>query len=295
VPPAPERGSDGWLAAEGLAPAVPPAPTRPSLGIRHGESADLPQVGPAQRDPSLPEDPAAAAARGKARLDAWLTDLVAKDRARSGPDVYWSGVRERLESELRVDWKVLESGPGDHRVVSGSRVGQALVSHLAEAERWAKGRPRSDSGGAGETPEDSAGTEARLSLAAREVLAQAAPENRLFVTELVTWVMLRQGPDGAVLSYEIAQGSGNAAYDRLVLERLAALAAGAGERLGPPPRRGRRTLWTVRTSFEMVPPAPVAGCGFDAQFKPAGCTYPLKRNVRSGVRLEAVWDGEDGG
>jgi len=42
-------------------------------------------------------------------------------------------------------------------------------------------------------------------------------------------------------------------------------------------------------SFDMAPPLPVVGCGFDATFQPTGCSYPLKRTSRSQVELRAVY------
>jgi outer membrane biosynthesis protein TonB len=261
------------------------APVLPRLGGEAGGGAPLaPAPG---RGGLAPESAAEASARGKRRLDAWLGDLVAIDRARNAPETYWSAVRGALERGPAVDWKVLDQGGSEDAVVSGTRAAQLVGGWQRAAEAWARrGRPTAAPRGGGPVPD----ADARLSLAARGLLDAARPENRLFVTELVTRVLVTVGDDGAVLSIALAESSGNAAHDRLVLARAEALHL-ASLTLGAPPRSERRTLWTVRTRFELVPPVPVVGCGFDATFRLTGCVYPLKQLVHTDVRLEAVWDG----
>jgi hypothetical protein len=260
-------------------------PVLPRLG---GDAASgAPPVPAPGRDGLAPESAADAAARGKRRLDAWLGDLIAIDRARNAPERYWSALRGVLERGPAVNWKVLEQGGSEDAVVSGKRAAQAIGAWQRAAEASARrGRPPVAPRGGGPVPD----ADARLSLAARGLLDAARPENRLFVTELVTRVLVTVGDDGAVLSIALAESSGNAAHDRLVLARAEALRHGSVT-LGAPPRSERRTLWTVRTRFEVIPPVPVVGCGWDATFHPTGCFYPLKRLVRTDVRLEAVWDG----
>jgi hypothetical protein len=286
--PRPEPGSAAWLEAEGLAPELA-APAELRLAPVRGAGAAA--AGAAQApgvDPSRPEDRRAAAARARDRIDGWFQELRAADRAENLPDVYWTGLRERLEAGLQVAWGVLDQGPEEDGVVTRSRMGQALQAWQREAERWARGAepapPAAD-------PELQGLAAARSLLSAHGLGEPARPARALFLTELVTRVELEQGADGAVDSYRLVESSGNSAHDALVLARLRALAAEEAARLGPPPEQGRRTRWAVRTRFEVVPPVPIAGCGFDAVFHLTDCFYPLQRKVKSAVRLERVYDG----
>jgi hypothetical protein len=289
-PPAATRsapGSTAWLEAEGLSPgqaATAPILLAPVRGA--GAAAAGLQDSPGL-DPSHPEDRRVAAARAKDRIDGWFQELKATDRAENLPDVYWTGLRDRLEAGLQVAWGVLEQGPDEDGVVSGSRVGQALQAWQREAERWARG---TDPGPPAGDPEVRALEAARSLLSAHGLGEPGKPARALFLTDLVTQVELEQGADGALSSYRLIHSSGNSAHDALVLARLRALAAEEAERLGPPPEQGRRTRWAVRTRFEMVPPVPIVGCGFDATFRITDCFYPLKRTVKSAARLERVYD-----
>jgi hypothetical protein len=231
-----------------------------------------------------PEGREEAAARAQARLDAWFADELAADQARS-PDPYWLELRDELEEAPPVAWEVLERGPPEDAVVSAGRVGQALAAWQRQAEQWARGSQASSARG-GSPSEERGGPGGLPSLRAQ------GPENRLFVTELVTRVEIAQARDGAVVGFRVVRTSGNAVHDRLVLARLEDLARDARERLGPPPEQGRRTRWAVRTRFELFPPLPIVGCGFDAWFRPSGCFYPLQRRVKSSARLERVFAGD---
>jgi hypothetical protein len=218
-----------------------------------------------------------AAARARHTLTESFAALAAAERARF-PDPYWMRVRDAIGGGLEVPWEAVGPGdPGDpQNVLGGTRLAQAARGLL----RW---DPRQR----GDAPD---GLESRLSPSARGVLDSQRPENRLFLTELIAWVELTQAPDGAVVRYGLVQTSGSAAYDRLVLARFAALGASVVASLGPPPADGQRTRWAVATRFELVPPAPVIGCGFDAVFRPSGCVYPLKRFTRTRVKLERLWE-----
>jgi hypothetical protein len=160
-------------------------------------------------------------------------------------------------------------------VVTQSRLGQAALGLLGFHPQ---------EGGAAPAPDG------RLSDTARGVLGASRPENRLFISELRVQVELSQAGDGSVISYRLARSSGNGVYDALVLARFASLASGDAAALGAPPPQGRRTRWAISTRFEMVPPVPVVGCGFDANFHLSGCFYPLKRFTRTRVDLERLWD-----
>lgn len=283
----PAKGTREWMEAEGLAPGEamsPRALLRPApalLGPSRGEGG-VGEEGEA-RDGGASDRERAEAIR--ARLDGFLEEVLAADRAHTLPDAYWSDLRGRLEEGFKVAWGVLDEGPRDDEVVSGGRVGESLVAWQREAELWAsqgeQGPPRD--------PGELAAAQARRELAARELVGGEERKAALFLTELVARVELEQGPDGELAACRLVGTSGNAAYDELVLEHLRALAREVRARLGPPPAQGSRTRWAVLSRFELFPPMPLAGCSFDAQFRPAGCFYPLKRTVRTSFRLERVW------
>jgi hypothetical protein len=284
-PPAP--GSTAWLEAEGLSPGEAATAPIELAPVRGAGAATARLEGSPGLDPARPEGRQAAAARAKDRIDGWFQELRAIDRAESLPDVYWTGLRDQLEAGLKVAWGVLDQGPEEDGVVSGSRVAQALQAWQREAERWARG---TDPGPPTGDPEVRALEAARSLLSAHGLGAPGKPARGLFLTELVTRVELEQGADGAVSSCRLIQSSGNSAHDALVLARLRALAAEEAGRLGPPPELERRTRWAVRTRFEVVPPVPIVGCGFDATFRITDCFYPLKRTVTSAARLERVYE-----
>jgi hypothetical protein len=284
--PAAPRGSASWRAAEGLGEAP-----RGALALRPGGRARSlePDPEPPQRDPSLPEDPEVAAARGKRRLDAWFEDLKAIDRARVAPDAYWSQLRERLGAGPEVPWDVLDrGGDGAPRAIAGG-LGDALASYQRQAERWAAtGRldvPAPSRADVAREVADPAG----VSETARALLAPGRSGGSFLGTGLLALVSITQGEDGAVRAVELVRGSGNHVYDALVLARAQALAPDAPRLLGAPPGGSRRTLWAFATRLELFPPIPVAGCGFDATFRPTGCFYPLKKSVRTQVSLQAVY------
>jgi len=80
-------------------------------------------------------------------------------------------------------------------------------------------------------------------------------------------------------------GSGNHFYDNLALARARALLPGT---LGVPPKEHRQTLWAFETDFIQIPPFPVFGCALD-DFIPRDCVYPLKKMVKSDLRLDAIY------
>jgi len=287
------------MEAEGLEP-TPGVGQRPAL--LPGEIRDSLRsgIGPESSDPSLPEDPRISGARVRRRVKAWIDDFKAVERAEY-PDEYWSRVRERLAGGFKPDWSVLEGGARPPGSPSAGLRG-AIEGYRAGAERFgATGSPFGRDPAAPGGHEDSAGQTADLlrdipggsgglSPAARGLLDWRRGGGGIFHSELTALVLLSQGADGALVSAEMIESSGNGAYDRLVMERARSLGAEAVRELGPPPRQGRRTLWAFATDFDMVPPAPMAGCGFDAYFVPQDCVWPLKKTVKPRVRLRAVYE-----
>jgi len=252
------------------------------------------------RDPSLPEDAKVSGARVRRRVKAWIEDFKAVERAEF-PDGYWTQVRERLAGGFKPDWSILEGGarpPGSPS--PGLR--SAIEGYRANAERFgARGSPfgrdpaapggREDrTGETGDLLRDIPGGSGGLSPAARGLLDWRRGGGGIFHDELTALVLLSQAEDGSVVSAEIVESSGNGAYDRLVMERARSLGEDAARELGPPPRQGRRTLWAFATAFDMVPPAPMAGCGLDAYFVPQDCAWPLKKTVKPRVKLRAVYE-----
>jgi len=55
--------------------------------------------------------------------------------------------------------------------------------------------------------------------------------------------------------------------------------------IAPP---GLVTLWEFETDFTQVPPVPIAGCALD-DFIPKNCWVPLQKQIRSRVRLMAIF------
>jgi hypothetical protein len=246
------------------------------------------------RDPGLPEDPEPAAKRFKARLDAYLTDAKAQQRAEF-PDAYWSGMRERLERQFQVDWSMLDEGRTEKPMVSSGQLRDMLSNYGHEAGRYGA------TGSAYENGPDSPGAPApmadellglgpghRLSGPARTLLDVGRPDNTLWSRHLAALVLVSQSSDGAILDVQLLQGSGNGAYDRMVLRQAQSLAEDPLQ-LGPTPPQGRKSLWAFNTDFNLMPPVPVVGCRFDARFVPTDCFYPLKRTVKSRIQLRAIY------
>jgi hypothetical protein len=246
------------------------------------------------RDPGLAEDPEPAGKRFKARLDAYLTDVKAQERAEF-PDAYWSDLRERLERRFDVDWSTLDEGRTEKPIVSGGGLKDLLTKYGEEAGRYGA------TGSAYENGPDSPGAPAPmadellgirpghgLSGPARTLLDVGRPDNTLWSRSLTALVLVSQSSDGGFVDVQLLQGSGNNAYDRLVLRQAQSLAEDP-LRLGPTPPQGRKSLWAFNTQFNLMPPVPVVGCQFDARFVPTGCFYPLKRTVKSRIQLRAVY------
>ncbi len=295
----PARGSRGWMETEGLEP-VPGG--RRGTALIPGEIRDSLRggVGPEMRDPSLPEDAAVSGARVRRRVKAWIEDFKAVERAQY-PDEYWSRVRERLAKGFEPDWSVLEGGARPSGAPpAGLR--DAIEGYRAGAGRYGAtgspfGRDPAAPGARGDRTSETAdllrdlpGGSGGLSPAARGLLDWRRGGGGAFHRELVTLVLFRQAEDGSVISAAMVESSGNAAYDRLVMGRARSLGEEAVRELGPPPKQGRRTLWAFATDFDMVPPAPVIGCGFDAWFVPRDCVWPLKKTTKPRVKLRAVYE-----
>jgi hypothetical protein len=216
-------------------------------------------VPPAVDDRAPRRDLAAEAATVKSRVDGWFAEAKAVDRARA-PHPWFETVRQRLERGFRPEWELLRGGGPD--VSASPAVAEALAAWSERARAYG-GTGRVGGGAGGNVITDS------------------------FDRHLSAAVTVSFGGDGAVLGVELTRSSGVRAYDALALARAWALAEEASQ-LGSPPAAAR-ALYAFDTDFLLAPPLPFAACGFDATFRPTGCTWPLKRSVHSQIELRALY------
>jgi hypothetical protein len=195
----------------------------------------------------------------KSRVDGWFAEAKAVDRARA-PHPWFEGVRQRLERGFRPEWDLLRVGGPE--AASSPAVAEALAAWSERARGYG------ETGRLGGDLHRNAVTDA-------------------FDRQLSAAVLVSFGGDGAVLGVELSRSSGVRAYDALALARAWALAEEAA-RLGTPPAAAR-ALYAFDTHFLLTPPVPMAACGFDATFRPTGCTWPLKRSVSTAVELRALY------
>jgi TonB C terminal len=294
----PPAWSRDWRAAEGL-----DRPGGVSLRLDHPERALEPGgdrqgdgsaglVREKSREAKLAEERAVV----QGRLDAWVSDVKAKQRAQTR-DPYWQSVEDALGRGFNPGWDVLGSGPQD---APSSVLGAFIESWKRQARAYGRsGNPfadQPDAPGAHRSLHDefielanedrgvggvSLGTKLQPLGAVR---AQAAVSGNAWHYKLVALVRITQGEDGSLFAVELRGTSGNAAYDRLALGQARSLAALP---LGPP-RQGLATLWAFETEFSQVPPVPVVGCALD-DFIPRNCWHPLQKQAHSRVRLLAIY------
>jgi hypothetical protein len=103
--------------------------------------------------------------------------------------------------------------------------------------------------------------------------------------KLKVLVRIVQRDDGSVESADLANSSGNRAYDDRVVRQARDLGRTL---LGPPPDGHRKTLWAFEVE-SLVFVAPLAGCALDSNFLPGECYYPFKKYVRPRVKLQAIY------
>jgi hypothetical protein len=185
------------------------------------------------------------------RVRGWINDTAARQRAET-KDVYWQGIEDKLASNFKPQWDVLDKGqlPGSRSGVFGEALSQ-----------WQRAAQEYGKTGAVDISDSSA-----------------------FSHRLIAHLSVRQAEDGSIVEVKIETGSGNRFYDSLALDDVRAL----GAALGPPPKDHLLTLWAFETDFIQIPPLPIFGCSFD-DFIPKDCAYPLKKSVKSRLRLEAVY------
>ncbi|WP_157370417.1 hypothetical protein [Vulgatibacter incomptus] len=227
------------------------------------------------------------------RIEKRLEELFAEDRAvetaKNRADPYWFDLRRRLEREFSVPLDLVEDGPGNGTLgLQG-----AIDTYRAQAKAYANsGNPHGD-GPLVPGSRRGMAQELRDELAEGvfgEPLAEAIGDRSLFSRELVTVVELEQASDGSILDVRLITKSGSPGHDQIALDHMRTDGAAAASDLGAPPAQGRRTRWAFTSSLWIVPPLPMVGCGFDAQFMPTTCVYPLKKNLKHRVRLLAIYE-----
>ncbi len=247
------------------------------------------------REKSREEKLAQEQATVERRIEGWLSDTKAKQRAQTR-DGYWQTVEDALGHGFNPGWDVLEHGPNG---TPSSTLGALVDAWKKQAAAY--GRSGNPFGGLPDAPgarkplheeflglanEDrglrslSLGPTLNLGM----VRAAAAASGNTWHFRLVASMRVTRREDGSLFAVELLGTSGNAAYDRLVLGQARSLGA---LQLGPP-RQGLETLWAFETEFSQIPPLPIAGCALD-DFIPRNCWYPLQKLVRSRVRLQAIY------
>lgn len=229
--------------------------------------------------------------RAKRRVDDMIAEMKARDLARY-PDASWMEMRDALAEGFAPSFDALREGGS----AAGDLLSDAVTAYTDSAGRYGRtGIPyenRPDAPGRAGADADAAarasasGNRDRESLqGGLDALAAAGAGKNLahpWTRGLGARISAVHDDDGVVLSVRLSQTSGNASYDRLVLEQ-------ARKTVG---RRflafaGSTTEWAYVTDLSVNPPVPSAGVSFDANFKPTGVEYPLKRTVRP-LRPELV-------
>lgn len=300
-PTAPAPRSPGWLSAEGVA--------RPGGGLttelEHPESV-LPGVAPPSsgndglvRQKSKAEQLAEEKATLERKLNGWVSDTKARDRAANGRDKYWQGLEDALGHGFEPGWDVLEQGPKE-----AARSGMGAFIESWKQGAAAYGKSGSPFGGDPDAPGAPKPLHEEYTALANEDrglggvslggnltplpnltgTVAAALGSGPFHQRLTALIRITQRQDGSLFGVELLGTSGNAAYDRIVLSQARRLSR---LQLGPP-KQGLETLWAFETEFTQVPPVPIAGCALD-DFVPKHCFYPLQRRTHSRVHLQAIY------
>jgi hypothetical protein len=290
----PGAGSDGastksWTPGMRLSLELAPG------ALDGGDGKGPPQLGGLVREMTPEEKLADQKQVVEGRLRGWVKDFSARQRAESR-DVYWQGLQDKLAVGPKVEWDVLDKGG---RSGGGARiVGEAAQQWQRAASAYGRGGNPFNEGGPG--TRQSLGAEANhLAPEDRGFRGDASLGNSLgvplalgagsgdgpFSHRLIVFLMITQSADGTVLDVRVQGGSGNHFYDDLALSRARALGKLS---LGIPPKDHTQSLWAFETDFTQIPPLPIFGCAME-NFIPRDCYYPLKKNVSSKWRLEAVY------
>ncbi|WP_242360008.1 TonB C-terminal domain-containing protein, partial [Anaeromyxobacter sp. SG17] len=283
LPPGDAAAARGWFEAQGLGAERAPA-GREALAVSPPASLFSPGGGDGEEAP---------AARAKRRVDGMLAEMRARDLARY-PDASWMDLRDALAGGFAPDFGVLRGGGQGTRDLLADTAG----AYLGAAEAYGRsGRPFEN--GPDAPGRVAPGTDATVHAAAEgdrereslvagiDALAATGGKGLAWSKALVTVVAVTEDGDGVVTEARVVASSGNPAHDRLALAQARGL-------IGRSPSRrlaGTTTEWAFVTELSVIPPVPVAGVAFDANFKPKGFVYPLKRKAKSRIELVAVREG----
>ena len=296
--PESERWSRGWRVAEGIDRPGGGASLRldrpeDALSPGTGQQADV-LPGPVReksRDEKLAEEKTAV----ERRIEGWVSDVKAKERAQTRDD-YWQVVEDALHRGFEPGWDVLEQGP---RKTPSSTLGALVETWKKQAAAY--GTSGNPFAGLPDAPGARKPLTAEFLELANEdrglgsvslgrmlhlgvLSAAATASGQIWHYRLVASVRITQREDGSLFAIELLGTSGNASYDRLVLRQARSL----GQLQLGPPRQGLATLWAFETEFSQIPPLPVVGCALD-DFIPKNCWHPLQKLAHSRVRLLAIY------
>ena len=289
----PERPKSQWAPGWGVSLHLHDAAG--ALGIKGSPAEALP--GPV-RVPSRAEALAEEQVRVQTKVEGWVLDDAAHIRVQGARDAYWQVVQDALEKNFKVDWSVI-----DKDVRKPGLAGMADAAAQDWKREAAAYGATGGLGGGANAPGAPRGLQQEFTqLAASErgfrsdsplanpLLPQVtlgAGSGGAFTSRLVVQILITQRADGSVTTVEVRVPSGNGLFDRIALDRARAL--GKDGTLGLPPRGHFRSLWSFETDFTQLPPLPFAGCALDAYFIPRECFYPLKKTVKSRLKLEALY------
>jgi hypothetical protein len=228
--------------------------------------------------------------RAKRRVDEMIAEMKARDLARY-PDASWLEMGEALGEGFAPSFDALRDGGS----AAGSALGDAVSAYAHSARRYADtGVPFEndpDAPGRANASSDAAARASASGNRDRESLqsgldalavAGAGKNTQPWTRSLGARVSVLHDDEGVVVSVRLVETSGNASYDRLVVEQARKT---VGRRFSTFARA--TTEWLYVTDLSVNPPVPTAGVALDANFKPTGVEYPLKRSVRP-LRPELV-------
>jgi hypothetical protein len=217
----------------------------------------------------------------RARLDAYLADLLARDRVRSGRIApAWVDLTRRIEHywtpgfEHILDPAIAEVSGGWLRDVSR----RMLRGWYTEVQRQRKdpfARPDRIPGDASATAWASA-----LDLQREAQLSDA------YGALVITLVEIRFGSDGTSEA-RMLSSSGHPLYDQVAMAGVEqAMAQTWGD---TPPPGPSRSILALQSRYAILPPIPAVGFTFDEMLGKFDLFYPFKKVVSSKAVLVAVY------
>lgn len=217
----------------------------PPLSLVLKEPLSVPDSGTGARAEGATQtrrSPAQETAEQKAtverRIGSWVADAKSAQRLEV-PDVDWREAATLLEQGFRPGSDILEHNAANTPAAPGRSQnlppdGNSLNDDLIALPNEARGLESVSLGGA---------PRGNISLMNVAGLLLARSRHRLS-----TLVSVAHAEDGSISAVRLAAGSGNAAYDRLALNRARSLS-----RLRSPERGACRSVWVFETEFTSFP------------------------------------------